>query len=175
MVTHVQRSDHQAPAPGSLEHLALEADQLDAQPSAPAAPPSAEELAQEAEAAKAVAAMEQAAMALVRKGLQAVRSRVSRSLPEISHHWADDDLQAVAAAAIPVGKKHLGRLMPLLGDYPEEAALAVAALPLVLGYAAALTEHDAKVAAAIGGAVQAASDQVGASNVVQLSPATDGG
>lgn len=164
MVTIVNRAD-QAPA-GSLEDLARQADELGQEPSAP---PTAEELAQEAEAAKAASAMEQAATALIRKGLQAVRSRVAKSLPEISHHWADDDLQAVAVAAIPVGKKHLARLMPLLGEYPEEAALAVAALPLLMGYAAALSEHESKVAAA--------SDQVRAAeagNVVKVVP-VDGG
>jgi hypothetical protein len=53
-------------------------------------------------------------------------------------------LQNVADAAYPVANKHLSRLLPLMGAYPEEAALAVATLPLVLGYFAAQSAHEAK-------------------------------
>jgi hypothetical protein len=172
MVTIVKGAS-QAPA-GSLEDLARQADELGQEPSAP---PTAEELAQEAEAAKAVSAMEQGAAMLLFKGLQAVRSRVSKSLPEILNHWTDEVMRAPADAAIPVLKKRLAALLPMLGDYPEEAALVMSAVPMLMGYAAALTEHESKVDAAVGNALAAASDQVRAAeagNVVQLVP-VDGG
>lgn len=167
MVTTIRRGADQGAAPGSLEDLARQADQLGAQP---AEPPSADELAQQAEADKAAAALQEACRSMLLKALQAVRTRVARNLPEISRHWADADLDNVATAAVPVGRKYLARLMPMADQFPEEAALAVAALPLVLGYVSAVSDHDEALAGKVGNALGAASDQVRAHNVVQLVP-----
>lgn len=69
--------------------------------------------------------------------LKAIRARVAKGLPEISKEWSDESLQVVADTIPPVINKYLAKLMPLVGDYPEEGALAMACLPLVMGYIAA--------------------------------------
>ena len=69
--------------------------------------------------------------------LKAIRARVAKGLPEISKEWSDESLQVVADTIPPVINKYLARLMPLVGDYPEEGALAMACIPLFMGYIAA--------------------------------------
>ena len=69
--------------------------------------------------------------------LKAVRAKVAKGLPEIKNEWPDQTLQLVADAIPPVINKYLAKLMPLVGDYPEEGALAMACLPMVMGYVAA--------------------------------------
>ncbi len=78
------------------------------------------------------------------KALRAVRAGIARRLPEIRDEWTDADLQAVADAAPPVAAKWLGRLGPLMGAYPEECMLILAAAPLVAGYVNAATAHAAQ-------------------------------
>jgi hypothetical protein len=80
---------------------------------------------------------------LVHGGLKAVRSRIARKLPEIIDEWTDEALAAPAAAAVPVLHKYLGKWLQVLGDYPEEAALAMSCLPLAIGFAAAVDKHQA--------------------------------
>jgi hypothetical protein len=62
---------------------------------------------------------------------------VAKGLPEISKEWNDESLQLVADTIPPVINKYLAKLMPLVGDYPEEGALAMACIPLLMGYIAA--------------------------------------
>lgn len=75
------------------------------------------------------------------KLLQAVRGRVAVKLPEIREHWSDDNLRAFANAVPPVLAKRLGAVMPLLGAFPEECMLLVAAAPLAMGYMSAISDH----------------------------------
>jgi len=72
--------------------------------------------------------------------LKAIRARVAKGLPEIEKEWSDSSLQLVADALPPVINKYLAKIMPIIGDYPEEGALAMACLPLVMGYIAAQGE-----------------------------------
>lgn len=69
--------------------------------------------------------------------LKAIRARVAKGLPEIGKEWTDASLQVVADNIPPVINKHLSKLMPLVGNYPEEGALAMACIPLLMGYIAA--------------------------------------
>lgn len=140
----IQRTDEPGEGGDRLDQLA---DQAGAFLEQPAGPPDQDAQRAAEQEAQAISAMEAGAQRMLFGVLKAVRTRVGRKLPEIHGEWRDADLDGVAAAAVPVGKKHLARLMPMLGQYPEEAALAVACLPLLMGYVAAVEKHDTKGAA----------------------------
>lgn len=132
----------------TLDQLADQAAQM--QSGAPGADQAEQEqAARDAQAAQAIGRMEEGAQRMALGLLRAIRSRLARKLPELVRHWPDADLQGVAAAAIPVIAKRLAMLLPMLADYPEEAALVMAAFPLVLGYMAAVAEHEATVSEAV--------------------------
>lgn len=154
----IKRDDEGEGASGDrLDQLA---DQAGAFLEQPAGPPDLEAQRAAEQEAQAISAMEAGAQRMLFGVLKAVRTRIGRKLPEIHGEWRDPDLEGVAAAAVPVGKKHLARLMPMLGQYPEEAALALACLPLVMGYVAAVEKHDTKAAAPAVAAPGAAGDAV---------------
>lgn len=146
MVTRVPEPDegNQDDSTSPLDRLAIEAAN-GPQPDGP----SPAEKAQDAQAdAAAAAAFEQLAggiEAMILGALRAVRTRVARTLPEIVDEWKDDVLQAPAKAAVPVVNKYAARLLPLLGEFPEEAALCMALVPMAMGYMNALGAHAAKI------------------------------
>jgi hypothetical protein len=78
------------------------------------------------------------------KALKALRQRLARKLPELREHWTDADLAAFAEAVPPVVQKRLAMLAPLMESYPEEGMLVLSAVPLVVGYVTALSDHDEK-------------------------------
>jgi hypothetical protein len=75
------------------------------------------------------------------KVLRALRQRAARNLPELLEHVTDADLQGVSDALPPVLNKHIQKLAPFIGLYPEEAMLLVACVPLAMGYVSALEAH----------------------------------
>ena len=77
------------------------------------------------------------------KVFKALRQRAARNLPELLEHVTDADLQGPADALPPVLQKHLAKLTPLMGQYPEELMLLLSFVPLGMGYMAAV-EHHAK-------------------------------
>ena len=99
----------------------------------------ADALEQEAQSKEA---MQQAFSGMAFGLLKAVRARIAAKLPEIEAEWTDATLQGVADAVFPVADKYMARWMPTLTAYPEESALAMAALPLALGYFSAIGKHD---------------------------------
>ena len=116
------------------------------------APPSPDDLeaaaAAEATAqseAQALAAMEQGVQRLVFFGLKALRAYLGRSLPEIHQEWPDSVLNPPADAAVPLLRKHMGRLIEVAGANPELAVLAVSLVPLGMGYMAAVEKHSRTV------------------------------
>ena len=104
-----------------------------------------EQAAAEAQAAQAFERMKAGGQRMLLGLLRAIRARLARKLPEIVKHWPDDNLNDVAGASIPVIEKRLALLLPMLANYPEEGALVMAAFPLLLGYMAAVQEHDSTV------------------------------
>lgn len=140
--------------PSALDNLAarIESDQ------AAAAPVDPQQAAIDAEAEAQAKAMLAKIASFTNKALLAVRSRIAKRLPEILDHWTDADLQGVADAIPPVAQKYMGKLAPLMGEYPEECMLVLACIPLGAGYVSAVVDRDAKIVKAIGGAVQAAAD-----------------
>lgn len=118
-------------------------------PAAGAAPgatnpnPEAEAAAQQE--AQALAAMEQGVQRLVFFGLKALRAYLARRLPEINQEWPDQVLHPPAEAAVPLLRKHLGRMMEVAGAHPELAVLAVSLVPLGMGYMAAVEKHSRTV------------------------------
>lgn len=152
-----------------LDNLAAQADALGTQADASNVPPIDPMQAQQEAAAQA--AMQAGCTKLFFGVLKAVRSMVAKKLPEILQHWPDEDLRNVSEAAFPVLNKHMARLMPLIGAYPEEAALAMAALPLMLGYFAAMSSHadkEERVAKQAATSSGAPSQAPPTSNVVEM-------
>lgn len=78
------------------------------------------------------------------KALRAVRARLAVKLPEIRTEWTDADLANFAEAVPPVIMKRVAILAPILGNYPEECTLLLAAVPLAMGYVSALSSRDDK-------------------------------
>lgn len=91
--------------------------------------------------AQALAAMEQGVQRLVFFGLKALRAYLGRSLPEIHQEWPDQVLHPPADAAVPLLRKHMGRLIEVAGANPELAVLAVSLVPLGMGYMSAVERH----------------------------------
>jgi hypothetical protein len=75
------------------------------------------------------------------KVAKALRQRAARNLPELLEHVTDADLQGPADALPAVLNKHLSKLSPLLGLYPEEAMLMLSLIPIGMGYVSALEAH----------------------------------
>lgn len=149
MVTIINNAGGQPP--DALEKLAgeIRQDNTDAAP----LDPSAQEEANQAQEAidKMVAGLGKLSF----KIFKALRQRAARRLPELLDHVTDADLQGPAEALPPVIQKHLARLAPFMGAYPEEAMLLLSMLPIGMGYVAALEAHDlnAKRPKGQGGAV----------------------
>lgn len=120
------------PATGAGAAGSPSQDDLDAQAAAAAA-------AQQE--AQALAAMEQGVQRLVFFGLKALRAYIARRLPEIHQEWPDQVLHPPADAAVPLLRKHMGRLIEVAGANPELAVLAVSLVPLGMGYMAAVEKH----------------------------------
>lgn len=114
-------------------------------PAAGAAPgatqPDPEAAAAAHQEAQALAAMEQGVQRLVFFGLKALRAYLARRLPEINQEWPDQVLHPPAEAAVPLLRKHMGKLMEVAGANPELAVLAVSLVPLGMGYMAAMERH----------------------------------
>lgn len=96
--------------------------------------------AEQAEAAQAeamLAKLEKGVEKVIFGGLRAWRSKLAVKNEFLLTEWPDELLHAPAEAAVPVIRKRLGLLFAMAGNYPEESVLAMAAMPLILGYFAA--------------------------------------
>lgn len=89
--------------------------------------------ADQAAAAQAMANIEAGAKQVLLALAKMARAAIAKRLPEIREEWTDDALAAPAAAAVPLLKKHMEKLMMLAGSSPEAAAFALSLIPLVLG------------------------------------------
>ena len=98
--------------------------------------------AQEQEQAQLMASIDAGASKVIFALLKMARSLVARQLPEIMEEWRDSVLKEPAEAAVPLIKKHLEKLMQVLGSNPELTVFAMSLLPLGMGYVAALERHD---------------------------------
>lgn len=111
--------------------------------------------AQSAEAAAAAEAEAQEAQMLqavslgvskiVLAALRALRTSIAKSMPEILDEWPDEVLRAPADAAAPVLQRYMTRITELMGRNPEMAMLAVALVPLGMGYISAVEKHSRTV------------------------------
>ena len=110
-----------------------------AAPGATVPDPQAEAAAQQE--AQALAAMEQGVQRLVFFALRALRGYLAGRLPEINQEWPDQVLHPPAEAAVPLLRKHMGKLMEVAGANPELAVFAVSLVPLGMGYMAAVEKH----------------------------------
>lgn len=135
-----------APVDGGLEGLAGEAEGLGAPPADPAAAAAADQEA--AQAAAAMAKIEAGVAKVIFAGLRAMRTKIAAKNEFILVEWSDDMLREPADAAVPVMRKRLGMIFAALGDQPEEAALAMALMPLIMGYVEA-DSRNAKAKGAI--------------------------
>lgn len=126
-----------------LDQLAAQAEGLTASADTAAAhdPAAAAEAAQAAQAMQLVeAGMVQVVAALLKMG----RAWIAKRLPEIRDEWTDETLAAPAAAAVPLLRKHMERLMQLAGSSPEAAAFAISCLPLAMGIVNAMDRASAR-------------------------------
>lgn len=94
--------------------------------------------------AQALAAIEAGAAAVVLALFKVARSLIARHLPEIMDEWSDVVIKEPAKAAVPLIKKHMQKIMEVLGSNPELAVFAMSLVPLGMGYVAALERHDKK-------------------------------
>lgn len=83
--------------------------------------------------AQAMAMIEEGAKKVLLALAKLARAAIAKRLPEIREEWTDEDLAGPAAAAVPLLKKHMDKLMTLAGSSPEAAAFALSLIPLVLG------------------------------------------
>lgn len=104
--------------------------------------PSQEDQAAAEQQAQAMAAIESGAASVLFALFKVARSLIARQLPEIMDEWTDAILKEPAKAAIPLVKKHLEKVMQVLGSNPELAVFAMSLIPLGMGYVAALERHD---------------------------------
>lgn len=131
-----------------LENLATQADNL--------APPLGEgvtdadvaERAEQERAAEGLAQVEAMAVGLVFMGLKFSRHAMAKRLPEVNETISDNTLQGSAAAALPLMKKHLNKLMESASKSPELAALLVGLMPIALGLVQAVDLHKQREAEA---------------------------
>lgn len=122
-----------AAQPSGLDALAGQA-QAELASTAPAAPgaPGAQPVDDE-EARKQQAVLEAGVQQVLLGLLKLARQAIAKRLPEIREEWTDEALQAPAAAAIPLVRKYLGKLMEKVGSDPELATFVVACIPLGMG------------------------------------------
>lgn len=97
----------------------------------------AQEAQRQAEAQQQAAAMNAGVARFMLGGLKAVRGKLAQRNEFLLTEWPDAMLQEVANAVPPVLSKYIAKLMPMAGNYPEEAALLFASVPLVVGYISA--------------------------------------
>lgn len=124
-----------------LDQLAAQAEALTAPPADAGAPGAAVDPAAAAQAEQAAAAMQMVEAGMVQVVLAALklgRAWLAKRLPEIREEWTDEALAAPAAAAVPLLRKHLDKLMQLAGSSPEAAAFAITCLPLAMGVVTAM-------------------------------------
>lgn len=119
--------------PSGLEALAGQA-QAELTTTAPAAPgaPGAQPV-DDAEAKRQQAVLEAGVQQVLLGLLKLARQALAKRLPEIREEWTDEALQAPAAAAIPLVRKYLGKLMEKVGSNPELSTFVVACIPLGMG------------------------------------------
>jgi hypothetical protein len=124
----------------------------------------------EAEAtAAAMAKIEAGAAKFIFAGLRALRSQIARRNVFILDEWPDEMLREPADAAVPVLRKRVAALFMAAGAYPEESALAMAALPLILGYVAA-SESSVKHSALTSPSTPLANEAPGAATFAPSDP-----
>ncbi len=82
--------------------------------------------------------------------LKALRDRIAKRLPEIREHWTDEALSGPANALPPLLMRYLASLAPVINENPELSVFFVSLVPLVMGYLAASSQHDATRAQALG-------------------------
>lgn len=128
-----------------LMQLAGESAQIGAAPGEGVTDLDVAERAQQEAESQAVESMMAGVRQLALGAMRAVRTRIARNLPEIMDEWTDEALAAPVAASVPVINKYAAKWMPLLGNYPEETALAMSLLPLAMGYVAATEKHREKI------------------------------
>lgn len=130
------------PEAGGLESLAGEAQQT-LQASAPAEPGAVATAQQDAEAQQQ-AALELGVQKVLLGLLKVARAAIAKRLPEIREEWTDDVLEAPAAAAVPLARKYMGKLMEIAGNNPELAGFVVACVPLGMGLYTAYERAEAR-------------------------------
>lgn len=137
-----------------LDALAAQAETLTGDTALPGQTGPAVDPADAAQAEQAAQAMQMVEAGMVQVVLAALklgRAWLAKRLPEIRDEWTDEALAAPAAAAVPLLRKHLERLMQLAGSSPEAAAFAITCLPLAMGVVTAMdkaAEREKKEAAA---------------------------
>lgn len=125
-----------------LDHLAAQAASLEAgtEPGTMAAPGAT--AADQAQAAQAMAVLEAGMVQVVLAALKLGRAWIAKRLPEIRDEWTDEALTAPAAAAVPLLRTHMEKLMQLAGSSPEAAAFAITCLPLAMGIVTAMDKAE---------------------------------
>lgn len=137
-----------------LDDLAAQAEALAGGTDSGAGPAQAIDPAAAAQAEQAAAAMQMVEAGMVQVVLAALkmgRAWLAKRLPEIREEWTDEALAAPAAAAVPLLRKHLEKLMQLAGSSPEAAAFAISCFPLAMGVVTAMdkaAEREKREAAA---------------------------
>ena len=91
---------------------------------------------------------------VVLMALKVARAAIARRLPEIREEWPDDMLAAPAEAAVPLLRKHLDRLMTVVGTSPELAAFVMSLIPLALGAVTAIDKAQANAARTVEAAAE---------------------
>lgn len=130
---------------GAADALVREGETLFAGPTGPTEL-DAHEQQQAEQDRQASAAMRAGLGRFVLGGLKAVRSKMAASNRHLLDEWPDAVLKDVADAVPPVVEKRLAALMPMAGKYPEEAALCMALVPMVMGYISATEKRAAALA-----------------------------
>lgn len=87
------------------------------------------------------AALDAAVSALALGILRTMRTLIARRLPEIKDEWTDDVLRAPADALPPVMRRYAGQVSEWAARFPELVALGVSAMPMAMGYMAAVERH----------------------------------
>lgn len=118
----------------------------------------------QASADQAMAQIEAGARQVLLALAKMARAAIAKGLPEIREEWTDEALAGPAAAAVPLLKKHIEKLMTIAGSSPEAAAFVLSVIPLILGVVNALdrAEQRRKAEAATEGAPGAAASDAGA-------------
>jgi hypothetical protein len=121
-----------------LDKLAAQAQVLENDGAETGPMPGAAPAADPAQAAQAMQLIEAGMTQVVLAALKLGRAWLAKRLPEIRDEWTDEALSAPAAAAVPLLRQHMERLMQLAGSSPEAAAFAITCLPLAMGVVTAM-------------------------------------